>query len=233
MALRQAWRRVPRPARIGLWSLAAIVGLVIIGGGIFLATFDPDSLKPRIIAAVKQQTGRDLTLQGGIHLQLSLQPTLTVQGVSFANPPGFSRPQMATLERLDLTLALLPLLSHQVEIDRLVLVKPDILLETDAKGQPNWQFTKPGEAPPQPPASGEGGKTATRVTQRHPRREKPGSQRAVAGRQPARRRRCQLQRRAVHARGRYRPAEPIAGAEGRQRLAGTADDGGGGGETDG
>jgi uncharacterized protein involved in outer membrane biogenesis len=164
MALRQAWRRVPRPARIGLWSLAAIVGLVIIGGGIFLATFDPDSLKPRIIAAVKQQTGRDLTLQGGIHLQLSLQPTLTVQGVSFANPPGFSRPQMATLERLDLTLALLPLLSHQVEIDRLVLVKPDILLETDAKGQPNWQFTKPGQAPPQPAASGEGGKTATRIT---------------------------------------------------------------------
>ena len=63
-----------------------------------------------------------------------------MQGVAFANPPGFSRPQMVTLDRLDLQLALIPLLSHRVEIDRLVLIKPDILLETDAKGRPNWQF---------------------------------------------------------------------------------------------
>ena len=71
---------------------------------IIALSFDPDSLKPRVIAAVKQATGRDLTLQGRIRLGLSLQPTLTVQGVAFANPPGFSRPQMATLEQLDLKL---------------------------------------------------------------------------------------------------------------------------------
>jgi uncharacterized protein involved in outer membrane biogenesis len=142
MAKWLAWRAVPRPVRIGLWSLAAIVLLVVAGAAVFLATFDPDSLKPRIVAAVKQTTGRDLTLAGRIRLGVSLQPTLTVQDVSFANPPGFSRPQMATLQRLDLKLALIPLLSRQVEIDRLVLVKPDILLETNAQGQPNWQFTR-------------------------------------------------------------------------------------------
>src|SRR4051812_9605589 len=141
MAMRQAWRGVPRPLRISLWALAAVVGLVVIGGGIFLASFDPNSLKPRIIAGGKQTTGRDLTLQGPIRLGVSLQPTLTVQGVSLANPPGFSRPQMATLERLDLKLALIPLLSSRVEVDRLVLVKPDIMLETDAKGGTNWRFT--------------------------------------------------------------------------------------------
>ena len=96
---------------------------------------------------------------------MSLQPTLTVQGVGFANPPGFSRPQMATLERLDLKLALLPLLSHQVEIDRLVLVKPDILLETDAKGQPNWQFTQAARARrrSRPPAA-QAGRPPTRIS---------------------------------------------------------------------
>ena len=102
-----AWRTLPRAVRIGLWSLAGLVGLVIVGGVVFALSFDPDRYKPQIIAAVKQATGRDLTLQGRIHLALSLQPTLTVQGVSFANPPGFSRPQMATLERLDLKLALI------------------------------------------------------------------------------------------------------------------------------
>jgi AsmA protein len=148
-------RGMPRAIRVGLWSLAAVVALAIVGAGIFVASFDPDSLKPRIIAAVKQQTGRDLTLQGRIRLGLSLQPTLTVQGVALANPPGFSRPQMATLDRLDLKLALIPLLSRRVEIDRLVLVKPDILLETDAKGRPNWQFTPaPSEAAAQPAPTG-------------------------------------------------------------------------------
>ncbi len=103
-------------------------------------SFDPDSLKPRVEAAVKQATGRELTLAGRIRLGLSLRPTLTVSGVSLANPPGFSRPPMATLERLDVKLALIPLLRRQIEIDQLVLVKPDIMLETNAQGRPNWQF---------------------------------------------------------------------------------------------
>jgi uncharacterized protein involved in outer membrane biogenesis len=163
MAMRPS--RLPRPVRLGLWSLAAVLVLVVAGAAIFIASFDPDSLKPRIVAAVKQQTGRDLTLQGAIRLGLSLQPTLTIQGVALANPPGFSRPQMATLERLDLKVALIPLLSSRVEIDRLVLVKPDILLETDAQGRPNWQFTpQAAEARPQATPAGAQESTPTRIT---------------------------------------------------------------------
>jgi uncharacterized protein involved in outer membrane biogenesis len=160
-----ARRRLPRAARIGIWSLAGLVGLAVAAGVVAALVFDPDSLKPRIVTAVKQATGRDLTLQGHIRLGLSLQPTLTVQGVSFANPPGFSRPEMATLERLDLKLALIPLLSSRVEIDRLVLVKPDIMLEADAQGHSNWQFTPaPGAAPTQPAASGPQEKTPMRIS---------------------------------------------------------------------
>jgi uncharacterized protein involved in outer membrane biogenesis len=160
-----ARRTLPRVLRIGLWSLVGLLALVVAGGVVIALSFDPDSLKPRIIAAVKQATGRDLTLDGRIRLGLSLRPTLTVQGVSFANPPGFSRPQMATLERLDLSLALLPLLSHRVEIDRLVLVKPDIILETDAQGRPNWQFTPlTGPAAPPSTTAGTPNRAATRVS---------------------------------------------------------------------
>jgi AsmA protein len=165
MPQRPASRGLPRPVRIGLWSLAVLVVLAVVGAGIFLVSFDPDSLKPRIVAAVKQQTGRDLTLQGPIRVGLSLRPTLTVQGVAFANPPGFSRPQMVTLERLDLQLSLIPLLSHQIEIDRLVLIKPDILLETDAKGQRNWQFTPDtSRATPQTAPAAAQERTPTRIS---------------------------------------------------------------------
>ncbi len=55
---------------------------------------------------------------------------------------------MATLQRLEAQVALLPLLQRRLEIDRLVLVRPDILLETDAQGRPNWRFVP--EVPGQP-----------------------------------------------------------------------------------
>src|SRR6185312_12643434 len=94
-----------RVLRIGLIALVAVFVLVVGIGAVLVLRFDPDSLKPRIVASVKQATGRDLTLNGRIGVKLSLWPTLEVTDVALSNPPGFSRPQMATLQRLDLQLA--------------------------------------------------------------------------------------------------------------------------------
>jgi AsmA protein len=129
-----------RVVRIGLWSLAGLAGLIIAAAAVFALSFDPNVLKPRIVAAVRQATGRELTLQGPIRLGLSLQPTLTARNVSLSNPPGFSRPDMATLRQVDVKVALLPLLHNRLEIERLVLQQPEIILETDGQGRPNWQF---------------------------------------------------------------------------------------------
>jgi AsmA protein len=142
----------PRTLRLALIAIAVLLILAIGGGAVFLARFDPNTLKPRIIEAVKHATGRDLALNGPISLKPSLWPTVQVADVAFANPPGFSRPQMATLQGLELQLALLPLLSGHYEIDRLVLIRPDILLETNAAGQPNWKM-KPEAAPTAPAGS--------------------------------------------------------------------------------
>ena len=145
---------LPRPARRRWlrWVLGAILLLVVLplaGAAVFLATFDPASQKPRIEAAVQAATGRALTLAGPIGLKLALVPTVTLEDVTLANAPGGSRPEMARIRRVEVELALLPLLSRQVEVKRLVLQAPDILLETDAEGRPNWAFT-----PAAPPAAG-------------------------------------------------------------------------------
>jgi uncharacterized protein involved in outer membrane biogenesis len=140
--------------RVWRW-VAIIVALVVllpaVGLAIFLATLDLDSYKPRITAAAEQATGRKLELNGPIGLGVSLVPTLQLRDVAFANMAGGSRPQMVTVREVDIELALLPLLSKRVELRRLVLVAPDILLETDAQGRPNWQF-QPAAAPPAQPA---------------------------------------------------------------------------------
>jgi len=137
-----------------LLVIGGLIVLAVAGIAVLVARFDPNRFKPQIIAAVQSATGRELTIGGRIGLSLSLQPTPEVSDVGFSNPPGFSRPQMATLQKLELQLALIPLLSKRVQIEQLVLRQPDILLETNAQGQSNWRIGPPGTSgttPPPPP----------------------------------------------------------------------------------
>lgn len=151
-----------RPVLIGLVLL-----LPVLAAGGFLLLFDPDSERPRIEAAVEQATGRDLTLGGPLRVKLSLVPTVTLSEVTLGNPPGggFSRPAMLTAKRVEVELALLPLLSRRIELQRILLDGPDLLLERDAEGRPNWVFAPAGgpapapspAAPPQAAPGGAGG----------------------------------------------------------------------------
>ena len=126
-----------------LLGLAAFLLLLAAGGVALVASFDPDSLKPRIADAVRRSTGRDLTLAGPLRLAWSLVPTVVAEDVRFANPPGLFRPDMLTVARVEARLALLPLLSRRVELRRVLLVQPDLLLERDSTGRPNWRFDQP------------------------------------------------------------------------------------------
>ena len=141
--------------RIVLAVLAASVLLPVLAVLALVMMFDADSAKPRIIAAVEAATGRSLVIAGPIRLVPGLHPSIELTDVSLSNIPGFSRPQMAMLKRLNLRVALLPLLSRRIEIDSLVVHGADILLEMNGEGQGNWRFTpRPVEMNPAgtPPA---------------------------------------------------------------------------------
>src|SRR3546814_1027323 len=75
-------------------------------------------------------------------ISLSLFPpvAVSVENVGFANAPGAMTPEMATIDRLDVALQILPLLSGEIAIDRFILEKPVINLEVDEQGRPNWQL---------------------------------------------------------------------------------------------
>jgi AsmA protein len=113
---------VPVLAALGVWALV-----------------DPDGWRPQIEAAVQQTTGRTLHI-GRLHFVPAIWPTLGATDLALAGLPGDSRPDMATIARAEVRFAPLPLLAGRVEILRLLLVRPDILLERGAAGRPNWQF---------------------------------------------------------------------------------------------
>ena len=107
---------------------------------LFLATYDYNRLKPEITRAVKDATGRELTLGGDIKLDFGLSPTLAVKDVKLANAAWGSQPQMLTADRIEAQVRLLPLLHRDVEAERIGLVGVDLFLETDPTGGGNWDF---------------------------------------------------------------------------------------------
>jgi len=127
--------RPRRKLRIGLAIAAASVAII---AGLAGWALDPAALKPRLVEAAARATGRTLTISGRIGIKLSLTPTISMEDVALSNPPGFSRPDMAKVGRVEMGLALLPLLRHRIEVDHITLIRPDILLETDRTGLANW-----------------------------------------------------------------------------------------------
>ncbi|MBR0655718.1 AsmA family protein [Plastoroseomonas arctica] len=139
---RRIWRRL-------LIVLAIILLLPVASATVLVLTLDTEALKPRITAAVESATGRRLTLSGPISFTTSIVPTIAIDDIALANAPGGSAPEMLTARRIELRLALLPLLSREIDIRSLTLVEPHLLLETDAEGRPNWLFA--ANRPPGPP----------------------------------------------------------------------------------
>jgi len=119
-------------------SVSAVLLLVPVAAlGLAIAVVNPDDYKPQIVAAVQRATGRTLSLGGPLRVSRSLWPTIEVTNVTLANLPGGTRPDMARAERIEAQLSLPALLRRRVEVSKLALVGPNILLEL-VGGKPNW-----------------------------------------------------------------------------------------------
>ncbi len=139
-----------------LTGLLALVVAVVVAGVAILSTMDFEDLRGVIEAEAEKATGRKLTIAGDVDLEISFSPAIAVEDVRFANADWGSRPELVSVQRLELEVALLPLFSGDIQVKRLVIVAPDILLETDAQGRGNWEMAGTTEDAAAPaPAAGE------------------------------------------------------------------------------
>jgi len=137
---------------------AVIAVLLMIAVGAFLiSSVDLNQYVAVIEAQAKELTGRELKLKGGVGYKLSLFPTVAAEDVSFQNASWGSRAQMASAKRVEVQIALLPLLTGDIVISRLLLDEADVLLEVNAKGERNWLFANAKPAEPKTPAADDAG----------------------------------------------------------------------------
>lgn len=104
------------------WILAIAGGLVVLAVvaiAVVAASFDPNQYKPQIVDLVKQKTGRTLTMDGKIALTFFPRIGAHVEKVALSGPNGQGR--FARVEDARVAVALLPLLSKRVIVDKVVL----------------------------------------------------------------------------------------------------------------
>ncbi len=135
---------------------AAIAGLLLLVAWIAPRFVDIDAYKPAMQEAVKAATGRELVIEGPMKLSMLPQPRISARSVHFANAVGAKGAQMIDVQWVAASPSWLALLQGRVEVGKIILYKPIVVLETDAKGVPNWEFM-PGAGAAQPvgaPSSG-------------------------------------------------------------------------------
>ncbi|MSO89738.1 MAG: AsmA family protein [Rhodospirillaceae bacterium] len=141
---------------VAIATTAILVGAAVAAIAIIQST-DFNQYRSMIAEQAKVATGRDLVIAGDLGFALLPSPRLKVEDLTFANAPGGSRPEMVKLRSLEAEVELLPLIVGDIRVRRLILIGPDVLLETDAQGRGNWEIARAGAPAAPAPAAPSGG----------------------------------------------------------------------------
>ncbi len=125
----------------------AIVLVAILAGLLFAATrlLSPRFVTDRIVAAVKERTGRDLTIAGGARIGFWPRLSIRLDDVTLSNPPEMGGGVFLKVAQIDLAVEARPLLQRRLEVKRIYMRRPQVNLLVDRKGRQNWNFSVAGD----------------------------------------------------------------------------------------
>jgi AsmA protein len=121
--------------------LGALAGVLALAVALFMLLFPRQLAVQEAERRIEAATGRQLTL--GNDLQVSLFPALgfSVNDVSLSNPQGFDSAQpFIKAGKLTFAVALLPLLTGDIQVRRLIFQDAELNLRAKSNGQSNWTF---------------------------------------------------------------------------------------------
>lgn len=130
-----------KPLKYGLIGAGVLLLLLIVAPFLIPA----DAYRSRIEAAALERTGRELKINGPLHVALFPSLGVTAGNVTLANVPGGRAPYMAAIGDLRVAVRFWPLLSGRIEVSEIVLDRPVINLERDKAGRGNWTFKTPSQ----------------------------------------------------------------------------------------
>ncbi|TNI92219.1 AsmA family protein [Aeromonas allosaccharophila] len=113
-------------------AVAAVVAIAAL-----VSLIDPNQFKPQLAEQVRKSMGRELVMAGEIDWRFWPSLGLSLEQVALRNPDGFAEPDLVRFEQGEASVALLPLLSHRLEIGKVTLSGAHLFIQTKADGNSN------------------------------------------------------------------------------------------------
>ncbi len=132
---------------ISLGVFIALVVVIVSSLGLWLT---PERVKTSILPTLSDALGREVKINGDIGLELFPNFGISLEQVSVANAPKMSPKHMVNISKVDVAIAVLPLLGGSVEISQFILYQPEFFLIKPTKGEPNWVLGAPAPTPINP-----------------------------------------------------------------------------------
>ncbi len=120
--------------------LIALLVIVVAIVGVVLAlpsVIGTEELRTRAEAAASEALGREVVLAGDISLQIFPTAQVRATEAMIANASGFGDEPFAEMAEMRVSVALMPLISRQIEVQEFVLIDPVIRLQQQGSRN-NW-----------------------------------------------------------------------------------------------
>ncbi|WP_299818146.1 AsmA family protein [uncultured Roseibium sp.] len=121
---------------IGLGSLVFMFVTIILVVPLFLPK---DEIKHQVVEEVDKRLGWRVRLDGPVSLSLFPGFTLSAENIGLSGEAGADGIEFAKAERVEFGLAWAGLISGNVQVTGIALVKPDIYLEIGPDGATSWE----------------------------------------------------------------------------------------------
>lgn len=128
------WARLPHlpalssRAKLILAVAGGIVGVLLVALIAVNLLISADWVRERVAARIKEQTGRELEVNGTTSLLFTPRPHVVITEASISDPEARAGTADIAIGRLELDLAFSQLLSRDIDAERIVLVRPVVTL---------------------------------------------------------------------------------------------------------
>ncbi len=133
---------------------AIVLAVIVLVGALVLSVMDFSRFQPQIEAAVQDATGREFSINGDFSVKVLPSPTILAEDVALSNASWGSEPDLLRVGHFSAKIGLWSLLSRPIVIHDLKLADVDVLLETNADEEANWDMGGPAEEEPEPEDGG-------------------------------------------------------------------------------
>ncbi len=114
--------------------LAAVILIVLGLWATLVLYFDEERLKQIATDQIRAQTGRELSIDGDLELDLFPGISIVARDVTLSGPDDYTGPDLFTADEFRMSVSLLPLLSGKVETGDISLENARLSIHTDRSG---------------------------------------------------------------------------------------------------